>query len=758
MIRIFLLYALSGFVSLGYQVSWFRIFADWFGSTSLVFAVVVINFVGGLGIGALLSSRVSGFLSRIGLHDRLRAYGAVELLVGTSVLLTLLAAESVPGSFGAFPYYLSDGIWMQSLLYRIGHFGVAAACVFIPCLFMGVTFPLLCHAFAAEPRGARFPSALYAWNTLGACAGVLACQFFFLLQLGHGTTFVLMAGANVLLGVYFLLAGGAPASAARTTAPPEPTPAAPTSSEDRGVIVQLVVLAAASGFVAGALEGDLFKRVSFLIYVVPGATMSFISFWAIVGIFLSSSLVNRLTSLTMGHIKIAYGLACLYAAGVWQLGDRIKVWIDPNVAVTDFPQSLLHLLAFVGIFTFPPFFLISLLLPFVCNELQRRGHHLGFAYGLNTVAFCVGLVLFALVAPSVSIFYSLKLFLVVLVVAAAFVAVMAPEPRRLGLQLGAVAVAMIVAAVATPREFDKSFFDEGSLPATNPVEAVKADAAVTTFVVKESRPVENARIYFGRMGMSGTNIEAQIYMRLMAHVPLLSHEKPTRSLLICFGVGNTASAIASHETIEQIDVVDLNANVLRTAPSFRRWSRNVHLDPRLRLINDDGRAWLRTTDVTYDLITSEPPPPLAAGVYRLYSREYYEDALAHLGEDGLMSQWLPVYQMPDEIVDLATRTFLDVFPNALLMSGYGGEWILVGSASPIDLDRMERRFSESRSVVRDLARVRVRKPADLRAKILLDDAGLRAKYPPGRVISDQRNDMEHSLFLLPTANAEPRDL
>ena len=63
MIRIFLVYAISGFVSLGYQVAWFRIFTDWFGSTNLIFALVVCNFIGGLAVGALLSQHITNVLS-----------------------------------------------------------------------------------------------------------------------------------------------------------------------------------------------------------------------------------------------------------------------------------------------------------------------------------------------------------------------------------------------------------------------------------------------------------------------------------------------------------------------------------------------------------------------------------------------------------------------------------------------------------------------------------------------------------------------
>ncbi|MFW2404237.1 MAG: hypothetical protein ACN4GT_05670, partial [Gammaproteobacteria bacterium] len=78
---IFPFYALSGFISLGYQVVWFRVFADWFGSTNLTFALVVCNFIGGLGIGALVSRPITFWLQRrLGTTDSLKTYGVLELL------------------------------------------------------------------------------------------------------------------------------------------------------------------------------------------------------------------------------------------------------------------------------------------------------------------------------------------------------------------------------------------------------------------------------------------------------------------------------------------------------------------------------------------------------------------------------------------------------------------------------------------------------------------------------------------------------
>jgi spermidine synthase len=751
MIRVFLFYALSGFVSLGYQVAWFRIFTDWFGATNLTFALVVCNFIGGLGFGALLSERMTRVLvAKLGMPDRLRVYGVVEILVGTTALLTMVAAYMPADLWGVFPYSLIDGIWEQNGMYRFGQVIFAAGCVFIPCVFMGVTFPLICNAFVPVPEGERLPAALYAWNTLGACTGVLVCQFLLLPWAGHSMTFWLMAGLNILLGVYFLATGGAPAAVDSGGGEHSGDP----SGDPRGLSA-LLAIAALSGLLSGALEGDMFKRISFAMQTNPGAVMSFISFWAIAAIFLGSAAVRLSTRIRLVHIKIAL-VACVIAYWTaWQFMYPLiqalsRRNFSPEMTLLaesflGFPASTFQLFYFVGAFVFVPYFLVSLMLPYVCNRIQAQRKHLGLAYGLNTVAFCIGMIGFALLAPRVNIFYSLKLTMVLLVCGAIFLLLLSDKKRLEFWKPGAVGAAFIVACFFVPSDFDVAYMFPDSGPTRYPVRALKSNGANTTFVLK--LPGEE-RLYFGNLSMSGTNGLSQTYMRLMAHFPLLAQANPTKALLICFGIGNTASAIAAHETIDQIDIVDLNDKVFETAPEFEASNFGVHLDPRLRLIHDDGRNFLQLTDQTYDLITSEPPPPMAAGTYRLYSREYYEDILEHLTPEGMMTQWLPVYQMPQEAVDLAIATFIEVFPSALLFVGYENELILVGGRLPIDLQLMQRRFFESERVIADLARIVVQRPADLFARILRTDKSLRSEYSSGRQISDEHNDLEH-LYMTP---------
>jgi hypothetical protein len=62
--RLLLFYALSGALSLGYQVVWMRHFVDRFGSSTFTFVLVVSCFIAGLSAGALASAPVARAVSR----------------------------------------------------------------------------------------------------------------------------------------------------------------------------------------------------------------------------------------------------------------------------------------------------------------------------------------------------------------------------------------------------------------------------------------------------------------------------------------------------------------------------------------------------------------------------------------------------------------------------------------------------------------------------------------------------------------------
>ena len=263
---------------------WFRLFPDWFGSTSLSFALVACNFIGGLGAGSLASRRITKWIARVaGIADALRLYGMIELLVAVAAALTLLASQLPADLWGNFPYHVHDGIWVQNPGYRFGQLAVAVTCVFAPCFLMGTTFPLLSQVFLDAPGGSRLPAALYGWNTFGACAGVLACQFLLLPSIGHSSTFWLMLALNLGIAGFFLITGRGdlPVASFALDATSQNVNQATTPTTTN--LALLLTCAVLSGLLAGALEGDMFKRINLVVSNSPGALGPAISFWAILG-------------------------------------------------------------------------------------------------------------------------------------------------------------------------------------------------------------------------------------------------------------------------------------------------------------------------------------------------------------------------------------------------------------------------------------------------------------------------------------------
>jgi len=747
-------YALSGLFSLGYQTMWLRHFTDRFGSTTFTFVLVISCFIAGLGAGALRSRGVSRWLKRrLGDPSDFVVYGALEVLISLLVLLTFVESLLPIDLLGPFPYADDGGVFEPTLLHRLAKVPLAAVSILLPCFFMGVTFPLLCSVFGERPR---FPSALYAWNTLGACSAVLLCEWVLLRYLGTTRTLTLLLGCNLLLGLAFVLRGDALLrrcrAGSRGVGSAREGPAAPGAASSDGTqagsgTAWSVLLAGAtiSGFLSGALEADAFRRIHF-IQIYNGAAMAYVSFWAILAIFVGSALVHALRGICLGTIKVVYTVGFLaYVFTTRKVLGPASDWIHAYIGALEIgggwdPDGMLRILIAIflvtGLAVFPTYLCVSVLLPFLCNEAQRQGRHLGLLYGLNTLAFLLGMVAFSWVAPRVNMFYAFKVLTITFAIWVAFTWTLGRQRglRRVYLSaaLGATAIG---AAVASP-EFDRSYFPEGTQWREAPVRALKGSSSWSTFVLQ--KPTGDA-VFLDTGQMSDASRSARCYMKMMAHFPLLAQAKPKKALLICFGVGNTAAAIAHHEGLEQLDFVDLSRNIIETAPEFALTNDRVYEDPRVRLIHDDGRSYLDLSDERYDLITSEPPPPLMHGINRLYSKEYYDSVARHLSDDGCMTQWLPIYQMPPAAGELITRTFVQAFPYSLLITGWRTEFILVGALAPIDMGNIVRRYESEPLVLADLHEIAAPAPINMLARIVMTDAQLRERFGSGSVVSDQTN-------------------
>jgi hypothetical protein len=173
--------------------------------------------------------------------------------------------------------------------------------------------------------------------------------------------------------------------------------------------------------------------------------------------------------------------------------------------------------------------------------------------------------------------------------------------------------------------------------------------------------------------------------RLMPILPLIARPDAESALTVAFGMGSSyrTALIAGLE----VDAVELVPSVVDMFRFFYADGEQFLNHPDGRVIVADGRNHVELTDRLYDIIVTDPPPPIeSAGVSVISSLEYYQAGHDRLTPGGVMMQWMPYGSTVDEF-KAHVRTFRAVFPNVTVAIGPGGYgFFMLGSDEPIALE------------------------------------------------------------------------
>jgi spermidine synthase len=734
---LYLLFFCSGLSGLIYQVVWVREFGNVFGNTIYSASLVIAVFMLGLGLGSYLVGVWADRRYAVQPDSLLRAYGYVELIIA---LMGLAISALLPhlGQLSALAssYTRDPGGWYvlstPSYLVR----GAIAVLLLTPItLLMGGTLTLLIrHLVRRDLKiGGWRIALLYSVNTAGAALGCFLTDF----------ALVPLAGlrAAQMIAVLFNLiaAAGALRLAARASAPPFPIAAEPLAAPgsappSASPALALTGLALGlSGFAAMGMEILWFRHFTLLLGGLR-AVFSLLLTVILVGIGLGSlagGLLHRRTARPalwlMGAqglfvASTLLGLASADLRRILLAGRAVlpKVSAEPSLARTllEVWLNAKPILLEVAV----PALLMGFAFPLANAVIQRAeasvGRRAGVLYLSNTVgAVCGALAAGFLLLPGLGIQRTATVLttaagLAVLPLYAAGRRDSAEAPGTARAAATALAGSTLLAGLAVglwlmlPSDYVisraqvLSTQDERLLTVS---EGITEVVAVTELLGGERRLLTNGH------PMSSTGWMGQRYMRALAHIPLLSIDQPETVLVIGFGVGNTAHAATLHPSVRRIEVADLSREVLSHATFFRNTNGDVLKDQRLAIYLNDGRQHLRMQpEASYDLITLEPPPLALAGVGALYSREFYALARTRLTPKGYLSQWLPAYQVPRRTTLAMIRAFLDVFPQAVLLSGAHSELLLIGANGPrveIDPARLAAALSNAPAARADLERL-----------------------------------------------------
>ena len=688
---------MSGVAGLSWELLWQHHAALAVGVSAQATAIVLACTMAGMAVGAALMGRwLSGRAVVIPLH----VYGALEVVIGLSGLLLapgFSALEAVDirvyqAAPAALP--LVQGLCIALILGP-------------PTLAMGATIPvfvLLARRFATRI------SMLYGLNTAGAALGVLGAAFALIPTLGVGLTERLVVVVNLAVAAgAFLLVRRAPSE--------DPGAASAPAAAIAGIPLRTARwVALVTGLVTFALEVAWFRSLR-AAFQSTADSFALILASVLIPLALGARLAPRLPRGpgVLRWLLVAAGALILAVTPIVERFDRLAP--IPDAYWTMIGLRLALGLAVLGL----PMLVLGTILPWLMEGF-RDVRQTGQLYAVNTLGAVAGSLGGAWVLLPRLGFAPTAWICGAAVALTAVVTGARPAAMRLPL-----AAAALAAAVLANSGVGRLRVQGAHLTGAYTVLGSREGPDATVSVIRHASNVRELVIDgFQTSGDARTGH----YMGWMGRLPMLLHGAPKRSLVICFGTGQTANAVR-REGPDALDIVELDAAVLGFAPLFPV-NEDVLGDPRVRVVVMDGRAWLRRTTDRYDVLTLEPMAPHFAGTNALYSEEFYRQAAARLNEGGVVAQWLPLHLVSPLDATSISRTFLAVFPDAhLWIDPVDGTGILVGRVGrpvgdgPPDLPGLSRS-----AVGRDLT------PDQIRAGFRLAAAGLARFARFGVVITD----------------------
>jgi spermidine synthase len=736
-----------------------------FGATTVAISAVLAAFMGGLALGSALAARFGTRIKR-----PLRAYAFIEIAVGLYALAVPIFFRGIDRVYVQVWQHLHPGFYG----FAFSRFVLAMSVLLVPTALMGATLPVL---VAAQQRDSEDRvnaiARLYTWNLAGAIIGAIAAGFFLLPQFGVRATIWIAAATNLAIGLAsFLL--DSKAVKVRQNADRDLVSRRLTQEIDRPLPQSVLTgrfwlfCAVTSGFVTIAMQ-VVWSRM--LAMIIGSSTYAFSIVLALflVGLALGAYLVSARKDVDAWRLRRAVLVIEILTAFTLFLSLRITSATPDFLISTGFRlgvnswTGLLALqIAAAALLILLPATLMGMVMPLVlmwagtrsqpgevaANLSQSSVRLVGHSYALNTIGAIAGSVIAAFVLiPGTSTRFTIFCAAALCVI----VAGIAYEPKRVtsdralrrSLAIGGAVTLVLLMFAAWPRlnlnALSTGAYDSyvrvlarsrGSVPEKDQGEGpgnhqllMYEEGRTATVSVRRDWGITSVAINGRTNASDADDMPTQV---MLGQLGVLNAPRPGHALIVGFATGVTAGSVLQ-SPMESVDCVEIEPAAVASSRYFEHVNSRPLSDPRLHLIIDDARTFLRVNPATYDLIISEPSHPWVPGVANLFTREFFWLGRQRLKDDGVFVQWLQIYQLSTESLRSVLATFHETFPYMAVFhvqgAAKGKDLILVGSSAPIRLDRMSDRMNDP-LIKADLERVGIKSADDVRAWFVCDETQL----------------------------------
>ncbi len=709
---LFVIFTLSGFSGLIYESVWTHYLKHFLGHAAYAQTLVLSIFMGGLALGSWLASRWS-----VRWASPLLAYALIEALIGLAGLgfhgafqaLTALSFESVIPALGG-PAAIQAYKWSM------------AALVILPqTVLLGMTFPLM-SAGLIRHRPATpgsHVSTLYFTNSIGAAVGVLASGFVLIPNVGLPGTIMAAGLLNVLVGLATWLI------ARRLDAVPAAQAVAAKEGEGSAPSYRLLLAAAfVTGFASFLYEIGWIRMLTLVLGASTHAfelmLSAFILGLAFGGLWIRRR-IDRLPNvlLTLGAVQVAMALLALstlfgYGKTFDLMGAVMSAFSRNEAGYLGFNAGS-HLIAILVMV--PATFCAGMTLPLLTYAALRRGigeRAVGGIYAANTVGSILG------VAAAVHLFMPMAGTKGVIIAGAVFdfalglwLLAAVPGRRRLlaAAALGVVGFGLSLTAVNfDPQRMASGVYRSGKARAESVTVPFHRDGKTATVSLVRSG-TENLLLTNGKTDASietapgAAPTADEITQNMCAALPLSLHPRAKTAAVIGFGSGMSSAMLLAHPQLERVETIEIEPLMVEGA--FRGMmprNRAVFEDPRSSIHIEDAKTFLSSRQKRYDIIVSEPSNPWVSGVASLFSTEFYRYVRRHLEDEGILAQWIQLYEIDFDLVASIMRALSGEFEDYVVYNidttnimivarkngrlGEPGQQVFTAPALAAELDRV----------------------------------------------------------------------
>ena len=723
----FAVFAISGFSGLIYESIWTHYLKLFLGHAAYAQSLVLIIFMGGLAIGSWLVARFS---------QRWRApllwYALVEGVIGVIALVFHGTFVSMSDAFYFSVLPSIDAAWLGHLL----KWSTAAGLILPQSVLLGMTFPLMStgviRRYPDGPGGSL--AMLYFTNSIGAALGVLASGFWLIALVGLPGTIVTAGVLNIALAL--AVWGATKLDPSPATAPIAVAPA--TSARSDGLATLFLAAAAITGASSFIYEIGWLRMLS----LVLGSTThsfelmlsAFITGLAFGGLWIKRR-IDRIEDVVRfsGWVQVLMGATAVLTLPLYvETFDWMAALLNGlqrnDVGYRLFTASSHGIALAIMV---PTTFLAGTTLPLFTHALMRgrEGERaIGRIYAANTLGGIAGVLVAVHVLMPLFGLKQLIGFAALLDVAlgVALLARSAPAQRVRGLVQGSIIGATALVGVATAVHLDPLRLSSGVYR----YRSAELDRSAKVLSYQDGKTasisliVRGSQVTISTNGKPDASIEMdptrtpvldEITMTMAGALPLAYKPDARRVANIGLGSGLTTHTLLGSPSIERVDTVEIETAITVAARGFGERVSRTFEDPRSAIHIEDAKTFFSQQKQAYDVIVAEPSNPWVSGVSSLFSEEFYRTASHYLAEDGLLVQWVQLYEFNNDlslsVLKALTREFSDY---AIYNTDNTNILIVAKRSGRLPEPSFDRLFNGP--LVAELARVGLKGPDDIRIR------------------------------------------